>query len=225
LWAHERLMLRCPAPSCETLDQLDAVGVLALPAPPRATTILDFERIARDVPGTRVQRARAWAEIDPAVPGAKASGTVTVVIVPELPTGRPSPTAGLLRAVRAYLDRRRVLCTRLVLVGPQYVVVSVSAAVRATSGADTSRVASDVRAALDGFFDPLTGGPAGRGWPFGRDVFRSEVLALVDSVRGVDHVLELTLGADTGDPTCDNVCVAPTRLVASGTHTIQVHAT
>ena len=222
LWAHERLALLCAAPGCDTLDQLDSNDVLALTAPERATTTLDFERIARDVPGTRVQRARAWAQIDPDVPGALASGTVTLVIVPSLPLGRPTPSAGLLRAVRSYLDRRRVLCTRLLVVAPEYVVVSVSATVQALRGADATRVASDIRDALAQFFDPLTGGPAGRGWPFGRDVFRSEVLALIDGVDGVDHVQDLTLTADGAEPTCGNVCVAPTRLVASGTHTIQV---
>ena len=38
------------------------------------------------------------------------------------------------------------------------------------SGAVRDRVAGDVLQALSGFLDPLTGGPAGLGWPFGRDV-------------------------------------------------------
>ena len=225
LWAHERLVRLCPSGNCSTLDQLDRASVLDLPAPERATTLLDFERIALEVPGTRVRRARAWAELDPSYPCLEASGTVTVVIVPELPLGRPSPSDGLRRAVHRWLDRRRVLCTRLVVVGPEYLVIAVAAHVRARSGADPERVRADVDAALADFLDPLRGGPAGRGWPFGRDVYRSEILQVVDGVRGVDHVLELTISADGRAVACGNVCVPPTWLVASGTHLIEVAST
>ncbi|MDB4881874.1 MAG: hypothetical protein JWL95_640, partial [Gemmatimonadetes bacterium] len=225
LWSHERLVRLCPDGECATLDQLERATVLDLPAPDRATTLLDFERIALEIPGTRVRRTRAWAELDPNYPGLEASGTVTVVVVPELPVGRPSPTAGLLRAVRRWLDRRRVLCTRLVVVAPEYLTVSVSARVRTRAGADASRVQSDVVAALASFLDPLRGGPAGRGWPFGRDVYRSEILQVVDQVRGVDHLLELTISADGREVACGNLCVPPTWLVTSGSHVVEVTST
>jgi len=65
LWSHERLVRLCPAGDCATLDQLDHPAVLDLPAPDRATTLLDFERIALEIPGTRVRRARAWARLVP----------------------------------------------------------------------------------------------------------------------------------------------------------------
>jgi hypothetical protein len=225
LWSHERLVRLCPSGDCATLDQLDRSAVLDLPAPERATTLLDFERIALEVPGTRVRRARAWAELDPSYACLEASGTVTVVIVPELPLGRPSPSAGLRRAMHRWLDRRRVLCTRLVVVGAEYLTISVSARVRTESGADAERVRADVDAALAAFLDPLHGGPAGRGWPFGRDVYRSEILSVVDRVRGVDHVLALSISADGREVACGNVCVPPTWLVASGTHVIEAVAT
>jgi predicted phage baseplate assembly protein len=218
LWAHERLVQLSPIGV--TLDQLDSDDVLAVDTPARATNLLDFERIARGVPGTRVRRARAWARLDSNVPCADASGTVTVVIVPELPLGAPTPSGGLIRAVRSYLDRRRVLCTRLLVVAPQYVIVSVTATVEALAGANPGRVAIDIRSALTIFLDPILGGPAGRGWPFGRDVFRSEVLALIDGVPGVDHVTSLELSAEGCDPQCNNICVSPTSLVASGLHSI-----
>jgi predicted phage baseplate assembly protein len=226
LWAHERLVDLCPSRTCATLDQLDAGAVRAREAPPRATTTLDVERIARVVPGTRVRRARAWAALDPVDVCLDASGTVTLVIVPALPARRPAPTAGLIRAVRRWLDRRRVLCTRLLVVGPTYLDVGVRATVQALRSADVDRVRDDVARALDAFLDPLAGGPAGRGWPFGRDVYRSEILQVIDGVSGVDHVLALTLSASAdGEPReadCDNLCVPPTWLVAPAPHEIAV---
>jgi predicted phage baseplate assembly protein len=219
LWAHERLVQLTAG---ATLDQVEPASVLAIDAPSRATNLLDFERIARSVPGTRVRRARAWAQLDPNVPCAEASGTVTLVIVPELPRAAPTPSGGLLRAVRAHLDRCRVLCTRLIVVAPSYVIVSATATVEALPGADPLRLAVDIRTALVRFLDPIIGGPSGLGWPFGRDVFRSEVLALIDGVAGVDHVTSLELAAKGCAPQCGNICVPPTSLVTSGSHVITV---
>jgi predicted phage baseplate assembly protein len=221
LWAHERLVEIAPLGG-GTLDQVDRATVLERAAPWRLTTVLDAERIALEVPGTVVRRARAWADVDPNLPCADAVGTITLVIVPELPRGRPSPSPGLLRAVRRYLDRRRVLCTRLVVVGPEYLDVTVRATVRALPSADRARVEREVVDALALWLDPLRGGPAGNGWPFGRDVYRSEVLNVIDAVAGVDHVVSLTLSGGSREADCGNLCVPPTWLVASGTHDITV---
>jgi predicted phage baseplate assembly protein len=184
--------------------------------------LLDYERLALEVPGTRVRRAMAWANLDPGYPGLAAAGTVTVVVVPSLPRGRPRPSAGLLRAVRRYLDRRRVLCTRLVVTGPEYLTVTVRARVQAFRNADPDRVRAAVIEALHGWFDPLGGGPGRRGWPFGRDVYRSEVFAQIDAVPGVDHVISCVVVAEGREVACGNVCLPPTWLVASGDHAIEV---
>lgn len=217
LWAHERLVETCGR--CITLDQQD---VLHLKAPERATTLLDYERLAREVPGTVVARARAWAGLDPAYPGIKAVGTVTVIVVPYLPLDRPTPTRGLLDVVRRYLKRHKIVGTRLVVTGPEYVEVRVQATVRTRGQVITAQVAANIRAALNAFLDPLTGGPNGRGWPFGRDVYRAEILQVIDNVPGVDHVLALELIAGDDDAQCGNLCVGPIALTTPGTHQIEV---
>jgi predicted phage baseplate assembly protein len=178
------------------------------------------------VPGARIARARAFASFDARVPCYDAPGTVTVVVVPYLPADRPSPSAGLLAAVRGHLERRRILTTRVLVVGPSYVDVRVVATVRALESADPERVRQDVVRALDAFLHPLHGGPGGLGWPFGRDVYRSEVLSTIDGVDGVDHVVSLSLAAErdgaSSDARCGNVCVPPTYLVAPLRHSIDV---
>jgi hypothetical protein len=219
LWAHERLVELCPA-GRETLDGLPRGEILARTPPQRAATLLDFERLALDVPGTRLARARASAGIDPAAPCLLADGTVLLIIVPWLPRGRPRPGAGLLRAVRRGLEPFRVIGTRLVVVGPEYLAVGVRATVRVRDAARRDRVRAAVVAALNAFLDPLTGGPDGRGWPFGRDVYRSEVFQVILAVPGVDCVTDLALVGDPAEPQCGNLCVPPTWLVTPGTHAI-----
>lgn len=221
LWSHERL-LELLVPGEVTLDQLPRERVLGRAAPPRATTLLDYERLALNVPGTAVTRARAWSGVDAHYPCLHAPGCVSVVIVPALPKARPEPTAGLLEAVHRYLYRRRTLGTRLVAVGPEYVTVRVKARVRTRLRADANRTRADVITAIDRFLDPMTGGPDGRGWPFGRDVYRSEVLQVIDNVPGVDYVESLELFTDDDEVPCGNVCVGLRSLVTPGEHELEV---
>jgi hypothetical protein len=64
--------------------------------------------------------------------------------------------------------------------------------------------------------------PPAPGWPFGRDVFFAEVLQVIQSVAGVDHVASLELSGDGGSPSCGDLCVGPLQLVSPGTHQITV---
>ena len=150
-----------------------------------------------------------------------ATGVITVVIVPFLPRGRPVPSAGLLRAVAAHLDRHRIIGTRAEVTGPTYTEVHVQAQVRAARLADPVSLKTRVLAALDAFFDPLNGGRDGTGWPFGREVVRTEVLQAIEDVTGVDHVLGLELIGPDG-ASCGNLCIGPLGLVAASAHQIEV---
>jgi hypothetical protein len=49
--------------------------------------------------------------------------------------------------------------------------------------------------AVRNFFHPITGGPDGKGWPFGRDVYVSEMYELLDKVEGVNYVENVVLTA------------------------------
>jgi predicted phage baseplate assembly protein len=147
---------------------------------------------------------------------------ITLLILPDMPGPRPAPSRGLLSDVRSFLQPRRVIGTRVEVVGPRYLEVTVRASVKTLPAASKSAVQQDVVAALNGFFDPLKGGPAGTGWPFGRDVYRSEVMQVIDAVAGVDHLLTLDLIAEDCAPQCGNLCLRPTWLVAAGAHQIEV---
>jgi hypothetical protein len=188
----------------------------------RAVTAHDFEVIALETPGTRIARAAAWPNLYPGVACVRAPGVVTVIVLPAMPGGRPTPSPGLLRTVAARLERRRVLGTRVMVIGPRYLEVSVKARVRALEGVSRPGLSARVRDALDRFFHPLAGGPDATGWPFGRDVFRSEVLQVIDETEGVDHVLSLELLAEGCPPTCGNLCLPATWLPAAGPHDIEV---
>jgi predicted phage baseplate assembly protein len=216
--------------AAETLSEAAARAVDSVEQPLRAVTLADYEALALATPGVRLARVAARANLDPALPCLRATGVVTVIVLPFLPRRRPSPSAGTRAAVARFLGRHRLIGTRIVVAGPEYLEIAVRATVRAFPGVDPAGLRARIIEALDRFFHPLTGGPDGQGWPFGRDVYRSEVLQLLDEAPGVDHVLALELVAGCGcsggigaiGGHCGNVCIGPLGLVASGRHEIQV---
>lgn len=188
----------------------------------RAVTLADYERLALQIPGTRVARVTARANLHPSFPCFKAPGVITVIVLPFLPQGHPNPSPGLLQAMSSYLRRRRVVGTRVEVIGPTYLELAVQAEVQAQAGVNKAVLQTDVVAALNKFLDPLQGGPDGAGWPFGRDVYRSEIMRVIDEVPGVDYVASLALVGEDGQPQCGNVCLGPTWLVEAGNHQITV---
>jgi hypothetical protein len=68
----------------------------------------------------------------------------------------------------------------------------------------------------------LNGGPAGTGWPIGRGVYRTEIMAMLAALPAVTAVTGLSLQADTSPPTCDNLALCSNDLVRSGAHVIQI---
>jgi hypothetical protein len=117
------------------------------------------------------------------------------VILPEAdpPQTQPQPTDAMCQALWDWLDERRLLTTRQHVVGPQYVSIRVTARLVLQSDAREDEVADAAVALAQNFFHPLLGGPDGLGWPFGRDVYVSELYSLFEKVSGVDHLDNLTL--------------------------------
>ena len=115
----------------ETVSEALARAFLDRERTSRAVTLTDYERMAKETPGVKVARAAAWANVHPAFPCLKAPGVVTVVILPYLPTAQPFPSRGLLQAVSRWLRQRRVVTTRVEVVGPTYIYVRIRARIRA----------------------------------------------------------------------------------------------
>ena len=206
----------------ETLEEAGERALELIESPTRAVTLGDYEALARKTPGVRLARVSARANLHPGFPCFQAPGIVTVIILPWLPKGRPVPTVALRRTVAAYLTRRRVIGTRVEVVGPTYRKVSVQARVQSAQRVNKDSLRTRIIEALDRFFDPLVGGPEGTGWPFGRDVYRSEVLQVIDETVGVENVLALQLRDENGKLQCGNVCIGPTGLVDAVEHDIEV---
>ena len=209
--------------AAESVIDAQARALDELGATRRAVTLADYETLALATPGVPIAKARAISEYHPAFPCFRAAGCVTVVAVPRCPDARPEPGEDFLYAVAHYLERRRTLATEVHVIGPTYMTVIVSARLNPVLGVDFTTLQKQAIAALQAFFNPLRGGPNGTGWPVGRDVYRSEVMALLAALPGVKFVDQFGLQTD-GDrePRCGNLSVCPSDLVASGAHLIEI---
>lgn len=209
----------------ETVEQAQARAFAAVSAVDKAVTVEDIERIALATPGVPVARVCAVAGHDPALPCYAAPGVVSVVVIPFCPSRRPMPSQAMLDAVHRYLAPRRLVTSEIRTLPPRYRRVSVSATLHLACGALRSEVERSALARLDAFLNPLTGGPQATGWPFGRAVYRNEVLALLAGIAGVERVSALALAQGYGSPGCDNVLLCADELVTAGRHRLQFEGT
>lgn len=213
----------------ETVQSAMLRGPVELRTQDRAVTAADYELLARRAaPSTA--RIRALA----AGPGA-AEGGVRVLVVPgvtadagdRLRFEQMVPPDDLLDTIARYLDDRRPIGARLVVEPPFYQGVTVVARVMARRGVPVGQVRERALDALYRYLNPLTGGPDGQGWPFGRPVQAGEAYAVLQRLPGVelvDHVQLFPanpLTGERGDPS-DRVDLDRNALVFSHQHQVRV---
>lgn len=212
----------------EDIENAKVRGPIRLRTRGRAVTTEDFEHLAREA-APNVGRVRAV----PAGDGAQA-GAVRLLVVPPLATveGRirfdqlvPEPT--LLEAITQRLEECRVIGTRISVEPPGYRGITVEATVRPASGANPNRLKADAERALYEYLHPITGGPDGSGWPFGRPVTIGEIYSVLQRVPGAEVVETVNLfgaNAETGGSreATPRLEIKPNVLVFSVGHAVTV---
>ncbi len=182
----------------EDIENAKLRGPISLRTRGRAVTTEDFEHIALEA-APELARVRAVAAGD----GVDA-GSVRVLVVPaaEADAGRLRfdqllPSDETLARVAARLDECRVVGTRVLVEPPAYRGITIVARLRARPRVNPTRLQDEAMRAIYGYFHPITGGPEGTGWPFGRPVQVGEVYAVLQGLRGTELVEDVRLfGAD-----------------------------
>jgi hypothetical protein len=194
-----------------TLDGLARVRVMSIPAPMNAVIPVDFERLALGLSLPRIARARAYQEVDVTSPGLPGSGTLSLVVYPdiafetvdEVPSRTleiareelANRTKSVIEAVHRRLEAYRVMGTRLVIGIPRLCELRITVTLEPTPsqglrhkdsrGEELSRVRSSIMQRMTRLFDPVTGGPNEAGCPFGDHVSQREIFAAVsESLEG-----------------------------------------
>jgi len=216
----------------ETLESAMMRAPAMLRSRERAVTESDYEFLALQALPAAIGRVKCL-QPRPAEAGRVAPGQIYVLVIPRVvePSHYLDPEDLELNESDAqmltdYLDERRLLTTRLDIRVSAYRWVSVRALLRASSGVLEEDVEADVQARLYKFLNPLTGGPDGSGWSFGRDLFVSDVYQClqgtpnVQFIRGVEMFAAGAGGPAEGDAV-ESLEVVTHGVVASGIHAVE----
>lgn len=182
----------------ETLDQAVLRVPQILRTRDRAVTAEDFEVLALQAGAGAIARIRCLLSNS-----SGDAGIVRLLVAPQANTDAIAQGVGiapelftlkdaLKQQVLKYLDERRLLGVQVQLQEPKYVGVSVRAQVALKPAYENSRAQQEIlfnlRVALYRYLNPLIGGPEGKGWPFGRFVYPSDIVALLQQAPGVRYL-------------------------------------
>lgn len=135
----------------ETAAQAQARLLRELDTTRKCVSAGDYERLARETPGLRVAAAKALPAFDPEEPtGVSRLPTVTVVAVPAGAGERPLPDRRFLAAVQARLDRLRPIGTRVKVIPPVYVELTVRVSLRGSEDGVERTLEEALRSFLEG---------------------------------------------------------------------------
>jgi cobalamin biosynthesis Mg chelatase CobN len=140
-----------------------------------------------------------------------APGHVSVVIVPSEGAIEPNeiglqPTEKQRELLWKYLNDRRILTTRHHVVGPTYVPISADIQVVRRHDALDEELRDRIVQAIEDFLSPLPNNSNPQGWPFGRNVYVSELYELLEQVEGIDYIPNIQLSSEC--PAESDRCVA-----------------
>ncbi|WP_374826390.1 hypothetical protein [Aerosakkonema sp. BLCC-F183] len=144
---------------------------------------------------------------------------VSLVIVPQWENDPPpSVSAEVKNSLEKWLNKRRLLTTRLHICEPKYVPLSIQITLSFVDGADIDSVKSNAVDQIKKFFHPYDSGDywKGRGWRLGQTVYHSELYKLLNDLPGVKAVktlklqnaetkLKKSINSDTQDLEVENI--------------------
>ena len=186
----------------------------------RAISASDLEWVAHDA-SPEVARASCLSLQGPA--GHAQRGWVTLLIVPKSQEAKPQLQPQLRSHLMAYINARAptALVGRIRILGPSYIPINISAEITPVRSEDADLIGAKVRARLDDFLHPLTGGSNGEGWRFGQNVYKSQIAALIEATPGVDYVQKMTLLSE-GRLFDDFIAIPPHALVCTSQHELKL---
>ena len=168
----------------------------------RAVTCHDFETLALEA-SPEVARAhclpRLNLEAEESGRAHEKEGHITLIVLPSENT--KAAITDIVSDVSGYLAPKLLLTTRLHVTGPRYVDLKIEAEVVLKSDRKAETIQGKIVEELKQFFSPYPNTDRNSpGWPFGRNVFVSEVFALLDQLPFIDYVKTVNLAAGSGAP-------------------------
>ncbi len=152
----------------------------------RAVTYEDYETLVRQTPGLMIAGCKAIPVRElPRPDGSYEEGCVTVVVEPYAQGREEALSSGYERNILAHLETRRMLGTKVALLSPEYVGITVYAEILSQSHYVDAR--ARIQRAVEDYFR--------QGWAFGAPVRYSSLYGIIDTLDCVKRVVALTIDA------------------------------
>lgn len=164
----------------ESLEEVRKRFINDIDTPFSAVTDSDYEKIVLETPGLCIRKAKAYID--------QKRNEVKVAVLPgnEGHTGLPELTEDYRRAIRARLEERRLLATKITLMEPQYEKVNVKATVYVDQYFDNNqnRIERRIKKAIN-YLESTKN--------FGSPLLFEEVFEAIEEDPGVEFVSKLKL--------------------------------
>lgn len=152
----------------------------------RAVTYEDYERLVRQTPGLMISNCKAVPVTRlPRQDGSLEENCVTVVVEPYSLHQERTLSPAYRQNILSYLEGRRMLGTKVSLLAPEYVGITVYAEILSQPHYVDAK--TRIQAAVAAFFR--------RGWEFGAPVWYSELYGIIDTLDCVQGIESLTIDA------------------------------
>ncbi len=198
----------------------------------RAVTEEDYEFLARQALPAAIGRVKCL-QPRPSEAGRIAPGQVYVLVIPRIPQPdgfiepeKLQPKEEDIRSLDVFLEERRLLTTRLDIRPPAYYWVAAHVKMRAAPGIERSEVENQVLNRLYKFLNPISGGPDGKGWPFGRHLFVSDVYQCLQGIPNIQFIRSVELfaakaGGEASGEAIETLELVSHGVIASGLHSVE----
>lgn len=179
--------------NAETPDESRERMIREQTQPARAVTNEDYEQLVRMTPGLMIESVRVIETAitkDGRQSSAMHKGCVTLVVKPCQTKRMPHVSEAYRKNILRALEPKRMLGTRVVVLSPEYIGISVF--VEAVVSGQEQRARACMEEAAAGFFDKIRAA-------FGVSVRVSAIYGMFDVLDVVERVVSLTLDAQGKD--------------------------
>ena len=132
-----------------------------------------------------------------------AKGNISLIVVPEqnIQENNNININNKYEKLLDFLNERKLLTTRLHIVEPLYVSVAITAEIVVEDGTKAEEVKENAKKEINLFFHTLHSGKywGGKGWPFSRGIYLSELYKILDDLEGVDYIENLLINNSDSD--------------------------
>jgi len=183
--------------------------------PSICVTLRDYENIALETPDVKIAKAKAYR--------VEGKNQVKVYILPDSNKKKPIPSQTFLKYVCKYLNKYRLVTTKIDIHSPKYIEISITGKITIKDGFESQIIRQKVLGRLEEYLHPVKG-KEGKGWDFGDTVFISHIYSVIETVEGVDGVFNLSIDPEDKFRKIDkgNVYLFEDFLPVSGRHRIDV---